>query len=181
MSPSSLARLQTPRLVAERLEERHHAELCRLLGDPRVGATLGGVRSAGKAREILARHIDHWEQHGFGLWAFRDRAAGAFVGRGGLQHTMVTGREEVEVAWAVVPERWGAGLATEIASASLQAAFGELGLEAVVAYTMTSNAASRRVMEKAGFTYERDIEHAGLAHVLYRLRASEWAILGSNQ
>ena len=29
-------------------------------------------------------------------------------------------------------------------------------------------AASRRVMEKVGFTYEGDIEHAGLPHVLYR-------------
>jgi RimJ/RimL family protein N-acetyltransferase len=37
-----------------------------------------------------------------------------------------------------------------------------------VAVTLTTNTASRRVMEKLGMNYERDIEHAGLPHVLYR-------------
>jgi RimJ/RimL family protein N-acetyltransferase len=35
--------------------------------------------------------------------------------------------------------------------------------------TVHGNAASRAVMDKLGMTYERDIEHAGLRHVLYRL------------
>jgi RimJ/RimL family protein N-acetyltransferase len=39
-----------------------------------------------------------------------------------------------------------------------------------VSFTLPHNAASRRVMEKAGLTYERDITHAGLPHVLYRLK-----------
>ena len=38
-----------------------------------------------------------------------------------------------------------------------------------MALTLPHNAASRRVMEKVGFGYDRDIVHAGLAHVLYRL------------
>jgi hypothetical protein len=29
-------------------------------------------------------------------------------------------------------------------------------------------------MEKVGFVYERDIVHADLPHVLYRLTASQW-------
>jgi hypothetical protein len=29
-------------------------------------------------------------------------------------------------------------------------------------------------MEKAGFRYERDGEHAGLPHVFYRLRRENW-------
>ncbi len=37
--------------------------------------------------------------------------------------------------------------------------------------TLPTNRASRRVMEKAGFGYERDTVHAGLPHVLYRLPA----------
>jgi RimJ/RimL family protein N-acetyltransferase len=45
-----------------------------------------------------------------------------------------------------------------------------LGLEEIVAFTLPHNVASRRVMEKVGFRYERDIEWAGLPHVLYRQR-----------
>jgi RimJ/RimL family protein N-acetyltransferase len=31
-------------------------------------------------------------------------------------------------------------------------------------------------MRKLGFTYEAHVEHAGLPHVLYRLRKQEWEI-----
>jgi len=38
-----------------------------------------------------------------------------------------------------------------------------------VCLTQPHNVGSRRVMEKAGFTYEREFLRAGLPHVLYRL------------
>ena len=94
------------------------------------------------------------------------------VGRGGMQYTFVAGCHEVEVGWAIVPERWGEGLATELALASVEVAFGNLGLPAIVAFTLPDNLASRRVMEKAGFIFEREIVHQQLDHVLYRRRAT---------
>ena len=62
-------------------------------------------------------------------------------------------------------------LATEMAKAYIQIAFNELKLANVVSFTLHTNRASQRVMEKAGMKYERDIIHADLPHVLYRLRA----------
>ena len=82
---------------------------------------------------------------------------GEAVGRGGLQHTLDTGVEELEVGWAVAPARWGQGLATEMAVAAIAYASEELDLDELITYTMTNNIASRRVMEKTGFPYERDI------------------------
>ena len=82
------------------------------------------------------------------------------------------GRDEVEIGWAVVPDRWGQGLATELGAASVAHAFGPLGLAEVVSFTLVDNRASRRVMEKLGFAYEDEIEYAGLPHVLYRLSAA---------
>ena len=61
----------------------------------------------------------------------------------------------------------GSGPATELAQASVDVAFDELGLREVVAFTLPDNVASRRVMEKAGLRYEREIVHVGLPHVLY--------------
>jgi RimJ/RimL family protein N-acetyltransferase len=37
-----------------------------------------------------------------------------------------------------------------------------------VALTQPRNVRSRRVLEKVGMAYERDMVHGGLAHVLYR-------------
>jgi RimJ/RimL family protein N-acetyltransferase len=90
------------------------------------------------------------------------------VGRGGLQHTFVADLYEVEAGWAIVPDRWGQGLATELAQASVAVAFELLALSQIIAFALPHNMASRRVMEKAEFQYDCDIVHAGLPHVLYR-------------
>jgi ribosomal-protein-alanine N-acetyltransferase len=165
-------RLRTPRLIAERLAPDHEPFLARLALDPRVYPTLWPFPNAPTEADVedgLRRQLSLWERHGFGLWLLRDGATGEFVGRGGLEYTDAPGRLSVELAWAIVPERWGQGLATELALAAVRTGFQDLDLTELVALTLPDNAASRRVMEKVGFTYDRDIFHAGLAHVLYRL------------
>jgi [ribosomal protein S5]-alanine N-acetyltransferase len=161
--------VETERLRGERISPAHHEVLCALLGDPRVGATLGGVRTAKQVGESLARSDAHWERHGFGLWAFRERRTGAFVGRGGLLRSRVDGRDEIEVAWAVMADRWNEGFATELGACAVGVAFERLALPDVVAFTLHDNRASIRVMDKLGFVYEKDVMHAGLPHVLYRI------------
>jgi [ribosomal protein S5]-alanine N-acetyltransferase len=173
MTALALERVETMRMVCERLEPGHLDEIRVLMCDPRVATTLMPSGKPPSERELIASHaekIRHWDRHGFGLWLLRDHASGEMLGRGGLQHTWATGRDEIEVGWAIVPERWGQGLATELALASIDAAFGQLDLPEVIAYTLPSNRASRRVMEKTGFGFDREIVASGLPHVLYRLR-----------
>jgi len=117
----------------------------------------------------VARDAAHHAAHGFGPWLLFD--GGQAVARGGLRHTLADGRAEVELAWLVARERWGEGIASRIARDALAAA-AKRGIEGVVAFTRVDNVASRRVMEKAGLVQERDFEHAGLPHVLYRAPAS---------
>jgi len=173
MTTGTIERLETARMVLERLAPDHAAEECRLLLDPRVGATLWARRTPPTEAEItggLAAKAAHWDRHGFGMWLLRDRETGEMVGRGGLQYTYTAGLQDVEAAWAIVPERWREGLATELANACVEVGFGQLALRSIVAFTLPDNIASRRVMEKACFDYERDIVHAGMPHVLYRRR-----------
>jgi len=84
--------------------------------------------------------------------------------------TVVEGIEETEIGYALMPEFWGECLATEIASASVRVASRHLNTRELVAFTLPTNLASRRVMEKCGFAFERDIVWKDLPHVLYRLR-----------
>jgi RimJ/RimL family protein N-acetyltransferase len=181
MSTGTVERVETERMILERLRIEHAPEQLRLLLDPRVSTTLwprGQAPTEADVLDGLAAKIDHWERHGFGMWLLRDRETREMVGRGGLQYTYTAGLNDVEAAWAIVPERWGQGLATELAHACVEAAFGQLGLLEIVAFTLPDNHASRRVMEKAGFEYERDIVHAGLPHVLYRHRGAMALRLG---
>jgi len=149
-------------------------DLTRLHLDARVMATMGGVRSPAETTEWLGRQVDHWRQHGFGLWMARDRATGQFVGRGGLHHVEIDGRNEIEVGYCFRAEFWGRGLATELARASVRIAFTELRLPELVCFTLPTNGASQRVMQKAGFRYERDLVYKDLPHVFYCLNASAW-------
>ncbi len=168
--------LDTPRMRGEPLAPEHEAELSDLTLDPRVYRTLwpwSYPPTQGDVRSGLIDKRDHWVRHGFGLWLLRDRATGELVGRGGLQYTDAIGGYAVQAAWAIVPERWGQGFATELAHASVRVAFQSLGLHEVIAITLPDNFASRRVMERSGFTYDREIEHVGLAHALYRRTPDE--------
>ena len=116
--------------------------------------------------------VEHWEKHGFGPWVVLDRAGGPFHGRAGIKWTEVAGERAVELAWSLLPDSQGAGLATEAASAALELAR-EVGLPELVSFTLIENGPSRRVMEKLGMTCEGEIEHAGLPHVLFRLHLTQ--------
>jgi len=170
--------LDTPRMRGEPLGPEHEVEMADLTLDPRVYRTLwpwSFPPTRDDVRSSLADKRGHWRRHGFGLWLLRDRATGELVGRGGLQYTDAIGGVAVEAAWAIVPERWGEGLGTELADASVRVGFDPLGLDEIIAITLPSNHASRRVMDKAGFVYDRDVRHVGLDHVLYRRRRRDSA------
>jgi RimJ/RimL family protein N-acetyltransferase len=83
----------TPRLILSRPRPTDFADLRRFATNEQVMATLGGVQTEEQTRVALERHLDHWQRHGFGWWMMRDQVGGAFIGRGGLRHFVVAGRE----------------------------------------------------------------------------------------
>ncbi len=152
-------------------ESRDEANLRRLLFDPAVAEWIrpAPLRPFTEADPpaLLVRDQRHWESHGWGPWIVEDE--GRFAGRAGLNTTQVAGEQAVELAWSIVAAEQGRGLASGAAVAAVAEAR-RLGMAELVSFTLPHNAASRRVMEKAGLAYERDITHAGIPHVLYRLR-----------
>ena len=91
----------------EPIGPQHRAGLIAMLGDPRVGATLGGVASPAGVDAQIERMTASWVANGFGLYAWLDRETGALVARGGPQRTVVGGRDEVEIGWARRPRPLG--------------------------------------------------------------------------
>jgi ribosomal-protein-alanine N-acetyltransferase len=170
--------LHTRRLKATPAGPDALADIRRLHTDPRVMATLstdGATFSEDQTRAFLERAAEHWKSHGFGLWILRDRSDDDFVGYGGIKHANVEDRDEIELAYAIRSDHWNKGFATEISIAALKLGFEAIHLERIVAFTLPHNQASRRVMENCGFTYQREIIHANLPHVLYALEASAFA------
>ena len=85
----------------------------------------------------------------------------------------------IEIGWRLACAHWGKGYATEAARAVVAHAFGPLGLDELVSFTVPANRRSRAVMERLGMTHAPadDFDHPKLPaghplrrHVLYRLR-----------
>ncbi len=123
--------------------------------DPDVMRYLPGgePRPRERVEGTIRWDVDHWEQHGFGLWAVIHKADNKLIGHCGLQ--VIPDSTEVEVAYALAKSYWGGGLASEGAHASLRFGFEELGLDRIVAVAVAENTASRRVMGKIGMIYEK--------------------------
>jgi RimJ/RimL family protein N-acetyltransferase len=141
-----------------------------LMSDPEVARWLrpkgvSGPFTLEECEAMAIRDTGHWRAHGFGPWlAWEDDMA---AGRCLLKHSLVDGRGEVEIGWALTSRYWGRGVGTAMGRHALAAA-AERGITNIVAFTRVDNVASRRVMEKLGLAHERDFEHAGYPHVLYR-------------
>lgn len=162
--------VKTARLLGHPICEDDFDDLYALHQNPKVMATLGGtLRDREETASFLRLLTDCWLQDGLGPWHWHHAETGQFVGRGGLRHLEVDGEQVVEILYALMPDYWGQGYATEIAAFSATYAFDQAGLDNVVAFTMKSNIASQKVMEKIGMTYEKDIMRADLPHVFYRM------------
>jgi RimJ/RimL family protein N-acetyltransferase len=176
---------RTARLLAQRLEARHLGDLERLYAEPAVTDWLGGGRTRGEVEEWLeGRVAAHWDERGYGLYALYEKHAAEaapagtprFVGRAGLQLAAADVRgalgepEAVELLYALMPDHWGRGYATEIGRILTGLALGSLDLQSVIAYTLPANERSRRVLATLGFAEEGEVLHERLPHVLYRRR-----------
>jgi ribosomal-protein-alanine N-acetyltransferase len=127
-----------------------------------------------------------FEERGYGLWVVERREDGLFLGFTGLAYQTFEAPFTpcVEVGWRFDRFAWGHGYATEAARAALSYGFELAGLEEIVSFTSTANAASRRVMERIGMRRDPDgdfdnpsftVGHTLRRHVLYRVRRREFA------
>lgn len=147
----------------------------RLYADPEVTRWLGDGPWSGegaRARSALSlrRFAEHWEAHGWGVWAITDRKTGEVMGQCGLKYLQL-GPEgappDVEVLYALEQRHWGRGFATEAAGRALRHGFETLGQPRIVAVARPDNRGSRAVMEKIGLIHEGPVVVSGIRAVCY--------------
>ncbi len=159
--------MQIPTIKTARLTLRGFApddvdRLAAILGDPEVMRYMPGGKpwSREKSEAIWQNILDHWEQYGFGWWAVVCNADAELIGWCGL--TYLDELSETEVAYLLDKPYWGRGFATQAARASLNYGFEQRNLDRIIALAHIENGASRRVMEKIGMAYEKEIHLWGL-------------------
>lgn len=150
--------------------------------EPAVQRYLAPITPEG-SDAMLARMEAHFAEHGWGYWALEEKASGVLIGMCGIMHVRFQAffTPAVEIGWRL-SERWqGKGLAQEAALAALTFAFGSLGLDRVVSFTVVTNAASWRLMERLGMKKAGEFDnpdmppgHSLRRNVLYEIRAADF-------
>jgi RimJ/RimL family protein N-acetyltransferase len=173
----ALYEIETDRLLLRQWRDGDWQGLLRTYGDPEVmswiGTTAGDLPSTAAA---IGRMSMHWRLLGYGMFAVEERSSGELVGRVGLMlhpDWPLVG-PKVEVGWTLQRSAWGHGYATEGALASLELAFGELGLPQVFSMTRPDNTRSRRVMQRCGLTERGALEFHGWKQVHYAIDRQGW-------
>ena len=121
----------------------------------------------GRAEAAITDALEDFEKHDLGLWV-AENDEGVLVGFCGLRH--LEEEPEVEVFYGVAPTETGRGLATQMASAMLHHGFERIGLPRILGITDKANTASRRVLEKAGMTFERYALNEGRKEARYSIQ-----------
>ena len=175
--------VRTERLVLRPWRPEDLAAFRLMNADCEVMALMPSTLDAQKSDAQGLRLMEDIATRGWGLWAVEVPGIAPFVGYVGLNEPaqlmpfQVDGLPGVELAWRLSRRHWGMGYASEAARATLDFAFGVLGLDQVVAYTVPHNLRSRAVMERIGMTRDRDGDfdhpllepgHPLRRHVLYR-------------
>jgi ribosomal-protein-alanine N-acetyltransferase len=75
---------------------------------------------------------------------------------------------EIEIYYGFSQDCWGKGFATEAAKAMLDYGFQVIGLNRIVAIVMPENVASKRVIEKMGMIYQKQVKNLPPKHKIYQ-------------
>jgi ribosomal-protein-alanine N-acetyltransferase len=164
--------LETPRLRLGRWRTCDAVAFRPIAQDPQVMRYInnGEPWSDAKVREFIARQMLHAARNGFCFWKIQRKYDGRLIGLCGLQALRLGSRWEVEIGWWLTPPNWGRGLASEAAGAVMREALKTLSINRIVAIAIAENYASRRIMQKIGMRYERNVRHKGFDVVLYATR-----------
>jgi RimJ/RimL family protein N-acetyltransferase len=144
-----------------------------LHGDTAVMAHLhGGVETVEQARRTFRHYGASWARFGIGVWALFDRTDGTLIGECGFRC-----RDDGQgfgIRYALLPRRWGRGLASEATAAAIAHAFGTADMKRIVGVAQLANRASCRVMERAGMSLERVVERPDRQLGFYVLMRRDW-------
>jgi RimJ/RimL family protein N-acetyltransferase len=170
--------IETERLILRDWTDADLEPYADIMVMPEVGSWLGGPFTREQAHDRVARFRASLADTALGRLAVERKSDGRLIGHCGLAptpkaHAMPQG---LEIGWALAPDAWGGGYATEAARAVIADGFANHDAAEVLAFTGTQNLRSQAVMQRLGMVRmpERDFDHPLLAadhplkrHVVY--------------
>lgn len=121
---------------------------------------------------VIARSVADFAAHGWGLFGIRLNTGPKLIGVVGFNEFWEP--PELQILWALHPDHWGRGLATEASRAVITDAFERLGFARVMAATDPPNVASIAVMRRLGLGLVEQALRNGKPALIYAIDRGEW-------
>lgn len=157
-------------LLLRSLEFGDLNSLIAIWSDPKVTRFLpsrGNPIPQESVKQSLSTFIEHWQQRNYGIWAIVERDSSQVIGYCGLRYLKELG--EVELLYGLARDYWRRGIITQAAKAAISFGFKTADLDRIIALVLPENQASKRVIEKVGFDYEKQIHIFSLDVLYYSL------------
>ena len=148
--------MQTPRLLLRPFQPHDGKDLFEYASVKGVGERAGWPhhKSIEESQQILSRFMDSSE-----VFAIVHRQDNKVIGSIGLHHRPDESSHQegdLVLGYVLSKDYWGRGLMTEAAERILHKAFTVWNVPRIRVSHFKENIASQRVIEKLGFTYEKD-------------------------
>jgi [ribosomal protein S5]-alanine N-acetyltransferase len=161
--------LETERLILRNLTQDDVDNLVQLDSDPEVMRFInGGIATTREAiaNEFLPYATGYYKKSSdLGFWAIVERQNQEFVGWiflrpeidfKLLQQLNLAESEAVELGYRLRQHSWNKGYTTEAAQALIRKSFTESKINKIVAWALTENKASTKVMQKLGLKFQQE-------------------------
>jgi [ribosomal protein S5]-alanine N-acetyltransferase len=163
-------RLETPRLWLRLMKPDDLEPLLAIFADPKVMAAFDALPfDRVQMLQWVQRNLDHQASHGYGLFSVILKSNRLLIGDCGLELIEMDGHVIAELGYDFRSDYWYQGYATEAAMAVRDYAFGQILLPRLASIIRVGNISSRRVAEKIGMGYVREITRHGHSYWYYLL------------
>lgn len=186
MTQETAAKIETPRLILNKLRADDEVALFSYRSDPEVARYQGWKPSTlAEAADFIAKQtsVDFGVPESWYQLAIRDRESGELVGDLGI-HFPETKDDAIEFGLSLVPKQQGKGIAREVMRAAISRAFGSWGYRRIVGSVDPRNLPSVALVKTLGFRLEaHHVESLYLRgewvdDMIFALLAREWPSAG---
>ncbi|GAB1596245.1 GNAT family N-acetyltransferase [Lysobacter claricitrinus] len=142
-------RLETERLILRQWRAEDFERYAQMFAAPETHH-IGGPLVLGDAWRRFLQMPGAWAIQGFAMFAIEEKSSGLWMGQAGPWQP--AGWPGTEVGYALHPDAWGKGYATEACATAMDWAFDVLGWNEIIHSIDVANTASQNVAKRLGAT-----------------------------
>lgn len=167
--------LETERLFMRESVVEDAEVFFKMTNDPEVMKYTGDVsfESVEKTRDLI-RNYEDYQKNSYGRWTTILKETNEIIGWCGLKY--IKEIDETDIGFRFMKQYWNKGFATESSIACMKYGFEEHNLQQIVGQVYRDHAASRRVLEKLGMTFWKELYDNDESWLVYGIKKEDFIV-----